>query len=71
MGHQRGGGTGHIRSDKRECGEQAPAIPDARDPEFDQILVGEISQNGIVNAFPEEIFKKVLTPFRFENGFKL
>jgi hypothetical protein len=55
----------------RKCGEQAPAIADARDPELDQILVSEISQYSIVHTFPEEVFKKVLAPFCFENGFKL
>jgi hypothetical protein len=71
FGHGRGYGLAHIGTDLRKCGEQSSSIADAGDPELNQILVGEISQNSIVHTFPEEVFKKVLAPFCFENGFKL
>ena len=54
-----------------KCGQQPPAITNAGDPEFNQVFIGEISKNSIVDAFPKEIFKEVLAPFCFENGFKL
>jgi hypothetical protein len=71
MGHQRGNSIAHLGSDKRKRGEQSSSIADARDPKFYQILISEIPQNSIIHAFLEEVFQKVLAPFRFENGFKL
>jgi hypothetical protein len=61
----------HVGTHLSKCGKQPPAIANAGDPEFNQVFIGEISQNSIVHTFPEEIFKKVLSPFCFENGFKL
>ncbi len=62
---------GHVGTHLRKCSKQTPAIAYTRDPELDQIFIGEISENSIVHTFPEKIFKEVLAPFRFENGFKL
>jgi len=61
----------YVRTHLSKCGEQSSSIADAGNPKLNQILVGEISQNSIVHTFPEEIFKKVLPLFCFENSFKL
>jgi len=61
----------HVGTHLGKCGQQPPAITNAGDPEFNQVFIGEISKNSIVDAFPKEIFKEVLAPFCLENGFKL